>query len=75
MVFWLFSPDNRPDILTVDGIFDIAPLVAVDDPDFTDVDRSSEEVDNHPLDDHVFEVKPDQFRGRDIPYQLSVGIF
>jgi hypothetical protein len=34
----LFCPDNGPYILAIDRLFDIAPLVAVDDPNFPDID-------------------------------------
>lgn len=40
--------------------------MAVDDPDFTDVDRTAEKVDNHPVEDQVFKIECNQFRGRDI---------
>ena len=35
---FLFCPDHRAGVLPVDRLFDVAPLVAVYDPDFPDMD-------------------------------------
>lgn len=54
----LFSPDNCPRILSVDCLFKITLFMAVDDPDFPDIDRSAEEFDNHSLENQIFQVEP-----------------
>ena len=70
-----FCPDDSPRVLSQERLFDIAASMAVDDPDFPDMNRFFKELDDHWLEYHVLKIHGDQLLCRDIPDQFGIGIF